>query len=490
MKATQSALIGYTICVLIVCLLLVLSEHGKVVDKRVDWLRDSRLLNNGTVTWNRKKDNEGYQYWSDDDKKGEPGGGVNVAGSVNVHSLSDLPEESAICGIDAFIVNSDGSPSNGLVITFANLAYIKQGLISNLICSLSRLNITAYVIVVTDAEAYKEITKLGHASHVHWCPSYWNGTSADALRESYVSTPEYLYFIKKRTAFVGVLLTHTSILSSSIQYVTLTDGDTVWAHDALQVALSLGGSSTCDAYVVNDAEEGAAVDHHHRIEPVGGFIIYNVRRDGTTAQRFSLLFKLWTSVMSCLGSREQPALHAALMLLNVNFGRPWSKPSGSSDSLLFCVLPGYHYPTSAHLTMRSKNNANPTYKNSNYMVEFGYTNPKLVSSSVVVAHSNVKVKSGKVSWMSQFRLFFWDLLQEKCRFPGGEAMILKPHQSLPNHPDYVPSHFPSPITRARQHIGWVKPNALSPWSIDFEKYLESRAAPSEKWAACEASFAE
>ena len=479
-------LLECVVSVLVCCLFFIFITCDRLLqisDNRIDWLRESRVLIKQSSDWNKHREDD-YRYWSESDKKSIIETSSTLA--VNISSLQNLPTEETICDISVFLNNINSSSPLDLVITFANHAYVKQGLISNLVCSFNRLSLSAFVIIVTDEDAYKETIQLGYESHVHWCPSYWKGTSKGVLRQSYVSTDEYLFFIRKRTAYVGTLLSHDSIQKSTLKHITLTDGDTVWTHNANNIARSLGGESNCDAYVVNDADEGSSVDHHNRIEPVGGFIIYNIKKKDNL-NKLITLFRLWISIMDCLGSREQPALHGALLLLNVSFSRPWTATSVTPDKLLFCVLPAYHFPTSAHLSMRSKNELKPTYKDSRYLTEFGYTDPKLVSSSVVVAHANVKIKFGKVSWLSQFRMFYWDLLQAKCR-SSGELVVLKPHPSLPNHPNYDSSNPSSVVTAADQHIGWVKPSSLAPWSRDFVKYLNARAAPGSNWLSCEASF--
>eukprot|EP00755_Sulcionema_specki_P000039 Sspe_Gene.114513::Locus_100148_Transcript_1_1_Confidence_1.000_Length_873::g.114513::m.114513 len=193
-----------------------------------------------------------------------------------------------------------GDKQSPVAVTFANEAYMKQGLVPNLVCSWRRLKWEAWVVVATDEAAYEMGRARGYEGHLHWHAPYWKGSERGQLREDYNTTTAYLHFIHRRTKFMEGLL---HLLPS--QNFILTDGDTVWMHNPITAVQRVyPDSSRCDAFVVNDAHRGG--DGPSRVEPVGGFLVLR------NSPRLRALYRIWTATQSCLQSREQPAMHCAL----------------------------------------------------------------------------------------------------------------------------------------------------------------------------------
>ncbi|KAJ9450485.1 hypothetical protein DIPPA_14170 [Diplonema papillatum] len=388
---------------------------------------------------------------------------------------------------------------NTLVVAFSNAAYLEEGLVPNLVCSFQRLNVSNWVLVVTDAAAQAEAKSLQFGDHVYWNPSYWKGTSASDLRTTYNSTDEYLHFIQLRTKFARLLIEHLIASNKNVpheQQVTrlvFTDGDTVWVHHPLHVIQQLLGTTPeaaasepfdkCDGYVVNDIYNGAAAtEKKMRVEPVGGFLVWNL--GPRNEQKIRRLYQVWTDLMRCLGSREQPALHGALALLKAVAARPWTELEQSSDTLSLCVLPEYHFPTSAHLNMRATNKG----PMSNYLQDYHLKDLSSVGRSIVVAHSNLKYKRNKQAWLSQFRLFMWDGRRRQCTFEVKGAInagASGPLTLLSSEQRHI--ELPQPMVRS---VGWVREGAeyKGAWINDMQHFLDYHRSPGANWTRCKAAL--
>eukprot|EP01065_Artemidia_motanka_P010324 TRINITY_DN1545_c1_g1_i1.p1 TRINITY_DN1545_c1_g1~~TRINITY_DN1545_c1_g1_i1.p1 ORF type:complete len:615 (+),score=223.18 TRINITY_DN1545_c1_g1_i1:52-1845(+) len=282
-----------------------------------------------------------------------------------------------------------------VAVAFANAEYFRKGLVQNLVCSWRRLRYTAYVLVAVDAEAAAWAQRLEYGEHLHWDAEYWAGTSGGNLRGDYNTTATYLHFIQRRTRFVSGLLHGTAL------DIVMTDGDTAWLRDPMEAA-EVAGAPRCDAFVVNDEHRGGKGPE--RVEPVGGFLVV---RNNERTRRW---YRVWTAAQACLRSREQPALHASLLLLDAALQPSVDRASNATEAdLLLCVLPAPRFPTSAHLAMRP----GPQGPESQYMLDYGLTDPRGLTD-VAVAHANLKWKANKVLWMRQFGWWLWDDDRGKC----------------------------------------------------------------------------
>eukprot|EP00756_Hemistasia_phaeocysticola_P011380 Hpha_TRINITY_DN15114_c4_g8::TRINITY_DN15114_c4_g8_i1::g.127094::m.127094 len=316
-----------------------------------------------------------------------------------------------------------GPESNHLVtLTFANAEYLRNGLVLNLLCSWARLGHTSYVVVAVDAVAATQLRDMGYGSRLHWDPVYWAGTSGGILRGSFNTTVAYLHFIQRRTRFVSGLLHAAPQLD-----LVVTDGDTVWLHDPV-VAAGVGLTPRCDVYSVNDEESGGP--GAERQMPVGGFLI--IRNNARSRH----LYKVWTATEKCLRSREQPALHGALRLMDARMAlagqhREHSAQAGDRQ-VVFCMLPAQLFPTSAHLAMKP----GPKGPDSQYLRDYGYRDPRALPT-VVVAHSNLKWKANKVLWLRQFG--WWMVAADRQSCSPGPPRTSMPEVSIP-----IPIELPPP----------------------------------------------
>eukprot|EP01063_Lacrimia_lanifica_P040658 TRINITY_DN9309_c1_g1_i1.p2 TRINITY_DN9309_c1_g1~~TRINITY_DN9309_c1_g1_i1.p2 ORF type:complete len:431 (+),score=130.79 TRINITY_DN9309_c1_g1_i1:1242-2534(+) len=380
-----------------------------------------------------------------------------------------------------------------LAVAFTNAAYVEEGLVTNLMCSWRRMGWTAYVVVATDAAAAAGLAEVDAEGHVHWHAPYWAGTSAAKLRTTYNATAAYVAFIQKRTAFARALAARLPG-EAAVDYLILTDGDTVWLRDPMAVvaaaaAAALGAAaggpelaasaallrrSRCDGYVVNDVVQMDAAER--RVEPVGGFIIWRL------GDRVDGLYRLWTEVMECLGSREQPALHAALSLTDARSaplaaGAAARPPPGT---LLLCLLPEYHFPASEVLTLRLGTSPDGGAV-SEYLRRYGLRSPRDAAATVAVAHANLKYKqdNNKVAWLAQFRMYFYNAAAKACVDPPGPAPTLRPIA--------VPAPSPARTTPIQAGVGWARLGD-GRWVHDMREYLTYRHSPGEKWGWCKAEL--
>ena len=414
-----------------------------------------------------------------------------------------------------------------LAVTFTNNAYIEEGLLPNLVCSLQRLGIQWYVIVATDEKAAAALARMGpeFAEHTHWDVGYWRGTASHALRLTYNSTEDYVAFIQRRTNFTkGLLETlhaqnergRGKARSSTVEEVVVTDGDTVWMQDPLHAVAKVvehlraadklrpgGGGHLkrlgCDGYAVNDVNHGAAATEKRlRTEPVGGFLVWKVNA------RVVRLYRRWVAMMRCLGSREQPALHAALSLMNAYVARPASwlnvhlaeklhlrGPAAAQPVDLFlCTLPDFYFPTSLHLSMRATA-AGPV---SDYLSDYGLAAPREVARSLAVAHANIKYKShdNKMTWFSQFHLNLWDHGKTACRARRGPAAPLaeprfgREPAGKPLVGGKAQRMLYRGVAQAGRGLGWAKQEDGT-WVQNMERYLEAHHSPWERWETCRVS---
>ena len=389
-----------------------------------------------------------------------------------------------------------GVTSARIAVAFTNAAYIEEGLLPNLICSFKRLKLRWYVIIPTDVDAAKSLLSMEpeFSHHTLWEPDFWNGTSSGRLRETYNATQEYLFFIRKRTAFTAKMVTLLQKHNSQqkirggfcISELYVTDGDTVWMQDPSEAIEATWrylaalhsqkfGAPRCDGYVVNDANVGVGTMQTVRVEPVGGFIVWKVNK------RVAGLYARWVALMGCLGSREQPALHAALSETDALIAKPLSWPAlphlAAPDQLTLCVLPAFHFPTSQHLSMR----ATDAGLKSPYMSQYGLKDPKDVRDTLAVAHANIKYKTddNKVRWLKQFHLMHYDVGAKVCqkgdvprplRAPvlGGKGAVLETLERGVAH-----------VSRG---VGWSQEG--TEWVHSMSTYLLQRKTPTSLWEKC------
>ncbi|KAJ9457293.1 hypothetical protein DIPPA_10809 [Diplonema papillatum] len=293
----------------------------------------------------------------------------------------------------------------GLVtVVFANLAYLEQGLIQNMLCSWGRIPYPHYVLVAVDEAASAGVAKLS-PGQTHWHPPYWRGIGSGLLRPTNQKTPEYVAFIHKRTRFVEALLLLTNL------DVLLCDADTVFFRDPLAdgtVPFWDPDSDRCDAFVVNSAHRGGKGPD--RVEPLGGFIA--VRNNA----RSRLWYRTWTAMEACLQSKEQPAMHASLRVLDARFARAYQYRADleyqvyAATQPVLCVLHDAHYPTGFHMTD-------------------GYLKDYPDTSYITLGHASIPEKTNKQPWMAE--LGWWFLGPDgQCPAPrGGGGAVAAPRPS-------------------------------------------------------------
>eukprot|EP01060_Flectonema_neradi_P004238 TRINITY_DN12767_c0_g1_i1.p1 TRINITY_DN12767_c0_g1~~TRINITY_DN12767_c0_g1_i1.p1 ORF type:complete len:424 (+),score=58.41 TRINITY_DN12767_c0_g1_i1:404-1675(+) len=308
-----------------------------------------------------------------------------------------------------------------VTVTFANKVYLDQGLLQNLLCSWKRLDFRSFVIVAVDSQAAQKMESI-EPDRLHWYSDWWNGISSGLLRPSNKKTVEYMRFIHKRTRFIEALLHQTDL------NILLCDADIAWVRNPLTDGTIQVSQQLCDAFVVNSANRGGRGADN--VEPLGGFLL--VRNN----QKIKIWYRVWTAMAACLQSKEQPAMHAALRLINATFIRPFRYNSDLSDAVdsevspNLCVLHDAYYPTGFHVS-------------SVYMQD--YKNMDLVT----LGHASIVNKTGKQDWFKQYN---WWLLDDDNNCVAGSGNGTRRVKQAPLPP---PNRMPSLIKHI--HItNWMK----------------------------------
>ena len=297
-----------------------------------------------------------------------------------------MPGEYPIRDTKIFLDNAD---RGAVTVVFANNVYFEQRLIQNLLCSWRRISFHAYVVVAVDSVANTNVRTI--EDKVHWGPEWWKGVGTGLLRPTNVKTPEYVSFIHRRTRFIEFLLLNT------VLDIILCDADTVWTRNLLlDGTLPMQSpydqeTQRCDAFVVNSAHRGGKGSD--MVEPLGGFI--GVKNNNNTR----MWYRAWTAMEACLQSKEQPAMHASLRVLDARFVRPFffeedmtrtKKPITPTQPVL-CVLHDAYFPTGFHMSN-------------------GYLNDYPHTKAIALGHASIPEKTGKQEWLTKYG--WWYLTEE------------------------------------------------------------------------------
>jgi hypothetical protein len=242
-----------------------------------------------------------------------------------------LPEEIADTDVFARRANADGV----VVVTFVNGEEANDPLFTNLLCSWRRLAVANFVIVATDDVAAAALRSMSGdlvpEGTVHHDPAAWPGASSGQLRTSVTATDAYLRFIHLRTNFVKVLMHDQLDL-----HLVVTDADTVWLRDPLELVTTLG-SDKCDMHIVDEANMAGRVAPFlmGQLLPQGGFIML------ANTKLTRGILREWVRAAVLLSVKEQPALRTALTQhphVTAWYPSDWDGPYEKPKKPTLCVL--------------------------------------------------------------------------------------------------------------------------------------------------------
>eukprot|EP01063_Lacrimia_lanifica_P019947 TRINITY_DN27342_c0_g1_i1.p2 TRINITY_DN27342_c0_g1~~TRINITY_DN27342_c0_g1_i1.p2 ORF type:complete len:446 (+),score=104.91 TRINITY_DN27342_c0_g1_i1:75-1412(+) len=330
------------------------------------------------------------------------------------------PARYAVGNTEVFARNSR---SGQVVVVFVNHEMWRQRLVQNLHCSWRRIGFQGYVFVAVDDAAHRSLVAL-EPDRVHYHAPWWVGVGGHLLRATNVKTEDYVGFIHRRTRFVEALLLSTELT------VVVCDVDTVWTRDFLidgTIPFAEPAAERCDGFVVNSAHRGGGGPA--AVEPLGGFIV------ARNNHRIHMWYRVWTALEHCLQSKEQPAMHAALHVLQARFARQFHLPRDlvarnltADGELVLCVLHDAYFPTGFHL--------DGTY----------FTDDYSGGAAIALAHASISNKSAKEEWFAGKGLWLVDGRGECLASPANPERF-----NTTRHAVTDPQKLRSGLRRA--HIG-------------------------------------